>query len=327
MPRGLRIGCCLWLAALLAFGASARAAEKFITIGTGSELGVYYPTGGAICRLVKRGIQNHGIRCFVEASNGSIDNLNSLRKGEEDTALVQSDWAYAAYNGKGIFAPQGPNHKLRLIFSLYPEAFTVMVRADSPVKRFRDLRGMRINLSSNGSGAHPLMEKLMKLEGWNEQSFRSLSDIKPSQQAKALCENRVDAIVYVTGNPNGAVEEAALQCATRIIPVTGPEIDRLVAASPYYYHITIPAGMYRGTPRAVKTFGVKALLLASSDMDDNTAYFITKAVFDNLDNFKTLHPVFATLDSRKMMQDVIGIPLHPGAVRYYREAGLLSPSP
>jgi TRAP transporter TAXI family solute receptor len=308
------------LIALLAASRSSYA-EKFITIGTADELGVYYPAGGAICRLVKRGLQEHGIRCFVEPSGGSIDNLAALRRDRQDLALVQSDWAYDAYHGRGAF--KKPNPKLRFVFSLHTEAFTVLVRADSPIRRFRDLKGKRVNLGDNGSGGYPLMEKLMKVEGWSKNSFRALTDIKASEQAKALCENKTDAVIYVAGHPNGAVQEAATLCKTRLVPVAGPEIDRMIAANPYYYKITIPAGMYRGTSDTVQTFGVKALLLATSDVDDSTIYHVVKAVFDNLDNFKTLHPVFSLLKQENMIHNDIGIPLHPGAVKFYRESGLM----
>lgn len=312
----------LGLGALVLFSPSASvAADKFVTIGTGGVTGVYYPTGGAICRLVNRGRREHGIRCSVESTGGSVYNLNSLRDGGLDMAVTQSDWQYAAYNGVSYFKDQGPFKDLRSLFSLHTEAFTVVVRADSGIKKFTDIVGKRVNIGNPGSGNRATMDVVMDAMGWTNNSFKLASELKGSEQPQALCDNKIDVMIYNAGHPNGAVQEAATSCDVTIIPVDGPVIDKLVKNNPYYAYTNIPGGMYAGNPNNIKTFGVKATFVTTSRMDDDVAYQIVKAVFDNFDNFKTLHPVFANLDPRKMIKEGNSAPLHRGAERYYRERG------
>jgi len=301
----------------------AEAAEKFITIGTAGELGVYYPAGGAICRLVKRGIKEHGIRCFVEPTSGSVYNLKALRAGELDLALAQTDWLYHAYKGTDDFAESGPDKKLRAIFSLHTEAFTVLVRADSGIKNIHQLKGRRIGMGDDGSGMRATGEEFLKAEGWNRESFAEMLELKPTELGKALCAGKVDAIFFTTGHPNGSTQEITGKCATHLINVEGPEIDKLIKSNPYYLRVSLPGGMYAGSPGVINSFGVKATLVTSARVDDDIIYQVVKAVFDNLDNFKTLHPVFSTLDKTTMVSEGLIVPLHPGALRYYKEAGLI----
>lgn len=311
------------LAALICTGTSAFAADKFITIGTANEMGVYYPAGGAICRLVKRGIKEHGIRCFVQPTSGSVFNLKALQKGELDVALAQTDWIYSAVKGVNEFAANGPNRRLRSVFSLHTEAFTVLARNDSNIRNVYDLKGKRIGVGNDGSGMRATAEEFIRAEGWNKESFSSLRELKPSEQVKALCSGEVDAIFFTTGHPNGRTQETTHKCATRLVPVTGPEIDKMLKEKPYYQRVTLPGGMYPGSKDSVTTFGVKAALVTSAKVDDEIVYQLVKAVFDNLDNFKTLHPVFASLDKQRMVAEGVIAPMHPGALRYYREAGLM----
>lgn len=307
---------------LLAIPASA--ADKFITIGTANELGVYYPAGGAICRLVKRGIKEHGIRCFVQPTSGSVYNLKALQKGDLDMAIAQTDWINSAIKGINEFSGgAGANKKLRSIFSLHTEAFTVLAREDSGIKQTQDVKGKRIGVGSDGSGMRATAEEFIKAEGWTKASFAEWKEMKPSEQAKALCAGEVDVVFFTTGHPNGRTQEATHKCATRLIPISGAEIDRLLKDKPYYQRVTLPAGMYPGTNDPIQTFGVKAALVTSAKVDDEVVYQTVKAVFDNLENFKTLHPVFASLDKQRMVSEGIVATLHPGALRYYREIGLI----
>lgn len=301
----------------------AAGADKFVTIGTGGVTGVYYPTGGAICRLVNRGRQEHGIRCSVESTSGSIYNLNAVRKGEMDLAVAQSDWQYHAYNGTEYFEPQGKFADLRSVFSLHPEAFTVVARADANVKTFDDIKGKRVNIGSPGSGMRATMDVLMKAKGWTTSDFKLASELKASEQPQALCDNKIDVMIYAAGHPNGAVQEVATSCDTKLISVSGPEVDKLVRDNPYYAYATIPGGMYTGTPNDTKTFGVKATFITSKDVDEDVIYNVVKAVFNNFENFKTLHPVFAHLDPKHMVKEGSTAPLHKGAQRYFKEKGLL----
>lgn len=303
--------------------APASANERIVTIGTGSITGVYYPAGGAICRLVNRARKEHGIRCFVESTGGSIYNLHALRDGEVNFGIVQSDWQYAAYRGEGVFA-DGPAYKdLRSVFSLHSEMFTVAVGKDSGITSFADLKGKRVNLGDRGSGMRAIMQELMEKKGWNSRSFASAGDLKPDVAAKALCDGSIDAMVFAAGHPNGLIQEITANCGARLVPVEGSEVDSLLKDNPYYARTSIPGGMYTGNPQNTSTFGVKATLVTTAAMDEQIVYQMTKAVFDNFDSFKTLHFVFATLDRDRMVSAGLVAPVHPGAMRYYREAGLI----
>ena len=311
---------------VLLFAASAKAVDKFVTIGTAGITGVYYPTGGAICRFVNRYRKEHGIRCAVESTGGSIENLQSLRQGDLDFGIVQSDWQYHAYKGDGLFADQGAFRDLRAVFSLHSEAFTVLVRNDSNIQRFDDLKGRRVNLGNIGSGMRATMEELMHQKGWTDAVFKETGQLKVADQAAALCHKETDAIIFAGGNPNGAVQEATSLCPARIVNVDGPAVDALVKGSPFYAYAKIPGGMYPNNPKDIKTFGVKATLVTTSGMDDEIVYRVVKSVFDNLDNFKSLHPVFSTLDSASMVSGGNTAPFHPGALKYFREKNLVTPA-
>lgn len=306
---------------------SAQAATKYINIATGSITGVYYPAGGAICRLVNIGRKDHGIRCSAESTGGSVANLNSLRKDTTDFAIVQSDWQYHAYNGTGFFADQEPFKNLRSILSLYTETFTVGVLENSGIKKINDIVGKRVNFGPQGSGMYATMEVLSKIKGWDKSSFAAITNLDPSSQVKALCDGRIDVMIYTSGNPNGVLQEATQNgnpnCKVKIISIDKESIDKLVKLNPYYVRASIPGGMYRGNPEDITTFGVKATLVTSEHTSADTVYYLTKAVFSDMENFKTLHPVFSSLNKKESIKDGNSAPLHPGAIRYYKEAGLL----
>ncbi|EJL6399980.1 C4-dicarboxylate ABC transporter substrate-binding protein [Vibrio cidicii] len=304
-------------------GAGAVNAQEFITIGTGSVTGVYYPTGGAICKLVNKGRKEHNIRCSVESTGGSGYNVNTIRAGELDFGVVQSDSQYNGYNGLGEFSEFGPYKKLRAVFSLHTEPFNIIVRSDSGIEGLKDLAGKRVNIGNPGSGDRATMGVVMNAMGWTNDSFKLASELKGSERSQALCDNKIDAFIYMVGHPNGSIKEATTSCDAKLISATGPQIDKLVADNPYYTYTTVPADMYRGTNTDVKSFGVAATLVTSADVSDAVAYNVAKAVFEDFDTFKRLHPAFANLKKEDMVKAGISIPLHPGAVKYYKEVGLL----
>lgn len=305
-------------------GASTVAsAESFITIGTGGVTGVYYPTGGAICRLVNKDRSEHGIRCSVESTGGSVYNLNTVRAGELDIGVAQSDWQYHAYNGTSKFEEQGPNKDLRALFSMHPEPFTVVARADAGIKTYNDLKGKRVNIGNPGSGQRGTMEVLMEAKGWTADDFALASELKASEQASALCDNKIDAMVYVVGHPSGAIKEATTSCDSNVVEVNDATVDMLVDENSYYRKATIPGGMYRGNPDDVVTFGVGATIVSSAAVPEDVVYHVVKAVFENFDTFRKLHPAFANLKKEEMVSDSLTAPLHPGAEKYYKEVGLL----
>jgi len=321
--RGLALGLIAGGTLLAADLASAQE-QQFITIGTGGVTGVYYPTGGAICRLVNLQRQEHGIRCSVESTGGSVYNVNTIRQGELDMGVVQSDVQFKALKGEGEeFQDQGPFEDLRAVFSVHAEPFTVVARADSGIETFDDLQGKRVNVGNPGSGQRSTMEVLMEAKGWTMDDFALASELKSAEQAQALCDNKIDAMVFTVGHPSGSIQEATTTCDTKLIPVSGSEVDQLVEQNPYYAKATIPGGMYRGTDEDVETFGVKATFVSSAAVPDEVVYEVTEAVFENFEDFKKLHPAFETLQKEDMVTQALSAPLHPGAEKYYQEAGMM----
>ena len=310
------------LVAGLGFG-SAASAEEFVTIGTGGVTGVYYPTGGAICRLVNAGKSEHGVRCSVESTGGSVFNINAVRSGELQFGVAQSDWQHHAFKGTSEFAESGAFEGLRAVFSIHPEPFTVVARADAGITNFEDLAGKRVNIGNPGSGQRGTMEVLMEAMGWTNETFAAVSELAAGEQSAALCDNNIDAMVYTVGHPSGSISEATSACDSVLVNVTGEAVDGLIEANDYYRTATIPGGMYRGNDNDVNTFGVGATLVTSAEVSEDAVYALVKSVFENFDDFKSLHPAFANLTKEEMIADGLSAPLHPGAIKYYQEAGLM----
>jgi hypothetical protein len=296
------------------------AADKFITVGTGGVTGVYYAVGGAICRLMNKSRAQTGIRCSVESTGGSVFNANAIKSGELDFGMAQSDIQYNAAKGDGQFKGNAdPN--LRAVFSVHPEPFTVLARKDAGVTKFTDFKGKRFNLGNPGSGTLASMEELLKAMGWTKADFSLAAELKADEQGTALCDNKIDGFFYGVGHPSAAIQDPTTSCGARLIPLTGPVVDGLVKAHPYYAKAVIPGGMYANNPTPTETYGVLATLVTSAKVSDDTVYALVKAVFDNFDEFKKLHPAFAHLDPKEMIKNGLSAPLHPGAIKYYKEKG------
>lgn len=295
--------------------------RRLIQIATGGVTGVYYPAGGAICRLVNRETKRHGIRCAVLPSVGSAYNIGAVRMGEVEFGLTQSDTQFHAYHGTEQFIAKGPYAKLRSLFSLYLEPFTVVARVDSGVRAFADLKGKRVNIGVPGSGQRATMDVLLKALGWSADDFGEAREFKPVEQVQALCDNRIDAMVYTVGHPSGAIKQATAGCNSRLIEVIGPEIEALLRKYGHYQRATIPGGLYRGAAKDVRTFGVVATLIADAGIPEATAYELVRSVFGNFERFKRQHPAFRSLQPKEMISRGLTAPLHPGARKYYRERG------
>ena len=308
------------IASALVAGTAATAQEKFITIGTGGQTGVYFVVGQSICRLVNRDSAKTGLKCTAPSTGGSIANINAIKAGDMDMGVAQSDWQFHAYNGSSQF--EGDKFdKERAVFSVHAEPFNVIARADSGIESFDDLKGKRVNVGNPGSGQRATMEVVLDAKGWTMDDFALASELKPAEQAAALGDNKVDAIIYTVGHPNGSIQEAVSTVDAKLVPVEGEAIDKLVADNPFYAYSTIPGGMYKGTDADVKTIGVKATFVTSADVDEEVVYEVVKAVFDNFDRFKKLHPAFENLKEEEMIKDGLSAPLHDGAAKYYKERG------
>jgi uncharacterized protein len=301
---------------------SAAAEERFITIGTGGQTGVYFVVGQSICRLVNRGSADHGLKCTAPSTGGSIANINAIAAGDMDMGVAQSDWQFHAFNGSSQFEGKGVP-KLRAVFSVHGEPFTVIARKDANINSFDDLKGKRVNVGNPGSGQLATMEVVLAAKGWTMADFALASELKPAEQAAALGDNKVDAIIYTVGHPNGSIQEAVSTVEANLVPVEGEAIDKLIADNPFYAKASVPGGMYAGSPDDTNTFGVKATFVTSEDVPEDVIYQVVKAVFDNFDRFKGLHPAFATLKEEEMIADGLSAPLHDGAAKYYKERGWL----
>ncbi len=302
---------------------SAMAQQKFTTIGTGGVTGVYYAAGGAICRLVNKDRAKHGIRCSVESTGGSVFNINTIRAGELDFGVAQSDVQYNAVKGLKQFEKDGAFKELRAVFSVHPEPMTVLARKEAGITKFEDFKGKRFNIGNPGSGTRASMEELLGAMGWTSASFGLASELKNDEQGAALCDNKIDGFFSSIGHPSAMVQDPVTTCGAKLVPLTGAAVDKLVKEFPYYAKVNIPGGLYAGNPNPTPTYGVLATFVASAKVPDATVYELVKAVFENFDDFKKLHPAFAHLDPKDMVKNGLSAPIHPGAMKYYKEKGWL----
>ena len=301
-------------------GASLASADIFFSIGTGGITGVYYPTGGAICRLVNKDRSEHGFRCSVESTGGSIYNINTVRAGELDFGVAQSDWQYHAFNGTSKFEEQGAFEGLRAVFSVHPEPVTILAGKDSGITNVTDLKGQRVNIGNAGSGTRGTWEVMEEALGWERSDLALATELKSAETGQALCNGQIDAYFWLVGHPSALTQETVSTCDAQLVNAVGPEIEALVADRPYYRVATIPAGMYNNAEDVV-TFGVAATFVTSADVPEELVYVVVKAVFENFEDFKGLHPAFSNLTEEEMVTNAISAPLHAGAERYYKERG------
>lgn len=298
-------------------------AETFVTIGTGGVTGVYYPAGSGICKLINSDLPSHDIRCAIESTGGSVYNLEQLAIGGLDLAIAQSDVLFHTYHGTGDSGDTPGHTTLRALFAIYPEPFTVVARADSGINSFEDLKGKRVNIGNPGSGQRDTMEVIMQAYGWTVSDFSLVSELRSAEQSKALCDDKIDAMVFTVGHPSRSIKEATMTCQTKIVSVTGPIIDELIEKNDYYRKATIPGGMYDNNPTDITTFGVGAIFVSTTNLPNQTVYGIVKSLFDNFAAFNALHPAFSNLTKAQMIDENLPAPLHEGARKYFMEKGLL----
>lgn len=310
------------LTGALTCAGTVSAQQQFISIGTGGVTGVYYPTGGAICRLVNKNRKEHGIRCSAESTGGSIYNINTIRAGELEFGVTQSDWQYHAYHGTSKFEDQGAFENLRAVFSVHPEPVTVIASDSSGINELTDIKGKRLNIGNPGSGTRGTWEVIEEALGWVREDLKLASEMKSAETGQAVCDGKIDAYFWLVGHPSALTQESLATCDAHLVNVTDPAIDKLVADNSYYRTATIPAGMYNNDAD-IQTFGVGATFVSSADVPDEVVYVVVKAVFENFEDFKKLHPAFANLSEAEMITDSLSAPLHPGAEKYYKERGWL----
>ncbi len=314
---------CLTLSILLC-SLPVYAKTTFITIGTGGLTGVYYPTGGAIAKIVNKKRKEYKIRCSVESTNGSVFNVNAVMDGEFDFGIVQSDRQYQATKGLADWKNKGPQKKLRAVFSIYPESCSLLAAVDSNIKSLADLKGKRINLGNPGSGHLGNSLDVLNSMGLDPDADIKAQYIIPVEAPGLLQDGRMDAFFYTVGHPSGALKEATSGARkVRFLSLMNEGIERLVNSRPYYSKMVIPMKYYPGAQNSddVQSFGVCATLVTSADVPQKIVYTVTKAVFEDFHSFKKLHPAYALI-TKKSMLECLSAPLHAGAMQYYKEVGL-----
>lgn len=316
-------------AALIFAFSSETLARKFVTIGTGSVTGVYYPTGGAISKMVNKKIKEYGIKATVESTGGSVYNINAVLSGDLEFGVAQSDRQFQAYNGLAEWEKTGPQKNLRAVFAIHPETITLIASADSGVKSVSDLKGKRVNIGNPGSGQLQNSKDVLNSFGVSLDSINA-EQVKAVEAPSLIQDEKIDAFFYTVGHPNGNIKEATSgRIKVRIIPVDGAGADAVVKKFSYYAKATIPGVHYPNAlndGKDVESVGVKATFVASSELDEAIVYAITKEVFDNLEEFKKLHPAYSVLTKENMLQG-LSAPIHQGALKYYKEAGLVKHIP
>jgi uncharacterized protein len=311
---------------VLAMAPEASAAKKFITIGTGGPTGVYFVVGNAMCRMIhkeaaegrKKG-RKHGIRCSAPSSNGSTYNIAQITEGEFDFGVSQSDWQHHSYNGSSKKVTH--NKDLRAVFSAHPEPYQLVVRADSGITKWKDMKGKKFNMGNPGSGQRATTELLMERYGTPKSFFGLVTEMTSTEHSKALCDGKIDAYGYVVGVPNSGVAVATDGCGAKIASLNTDVEKTLMKQFPFYGPVTIPKGVYKSTTEPVHTFGGYATVVSSAKVPNDIVYEVVRAVMENLDDFKKLHPAFQLLSPKGMIKNGNSAPIHDGAAKYYKEKG------
>ena len=326
MKKALILTTALLFGMVLFLGSSAtetQAKTTFVTIGTGGITGVYYPTGGAIAKIVNQKRKEYGIRCTVESTGGSVFNINAILSGDLDFGVAQSDRQYQAVKGVADWADKGPQKDLRAVFSIHAETVDLIAAVDSNINSLADLKGKRVNIGNLGSGYRQNAIDALEANGLNWETDFHAESLKAAEAPGLIQDGRIDAAFYTVGHPSGYYLEATSGTRKiKFVPVLN--IDSLLAKYPYYAKAETLMSNYPGaanTEAAVPTFGVKATFVTSAKVSDKVVYAITKEVFENFEEFTKLHPAYAGLTKEAMLTG-LSAPIHPGAMKYYKEAGL-----
>lgn len=302
---------------------TAQAKTTFVTIGTGGITGVYYPTGGAIAKMVNQKRKQYGIRATVESTGGSVFNINAVLAGDLDFGVAQSDRQYQAWNGLANWKDQGPQKDLRAVFSIHPESVDLIASVDSGINSLQDLKGKRVNIGNIGSGYRKNAIDALVANGLDYEKDFHAESLKAAEAPGMIQDGRIDAGFYTVGHPSGYYKEAtAGKVKVKFIPITN--IDSLLKKYPYYAKsVTRVTEFYPGAvnDKDIPTFGVKATFVTSAKTPDKVVYAIVKEVFDNFETFKQLHPAYTGLTKQNMLEG-LSAPIHPGAMKYYKEVGL-----
>jgi len=283
------------------------------------------PPAVAIAKMLNKKRRRYGIRCATESTDGSVFNVNAVMSGQMEFGIVQSDRQYQAVNGLAEWRGR-PQKYLRAVFCIYPESVTLVAAADSGIRRVNGLKGKRVNIGSPDSGQRQNALDVLAAMGIGKKDIK-VEGVRAAEAPALLQKGRIDAFFYTVGHPNAAFREATAGVRkVHIVPISGPDIANLIRKKPYYAKSVVPVKKFYPAATngedTIETFDVKATLVTSAKVPDDVVYAITKEIFDNFETFKTLHPAYEVLDKKKMLED-LSAQIHPGAMRYYKEAGLI----
>lgn len=293
-----------------------------VVIGAGAVSGAYFPAAGALCRALAAA--DPRIRCLVESNDNSSENIKKLSDGLLDMAIVQSDWLMHAARGTNLFHATGPDESLRAVMALHSESLTLMVRAGAAIAKPADLKGKRISIGPDFTYQRLLFEAMLRAWGLDRSDLALVMEITAAEQFAALCEGQIDAAAIVVAHPSPMLAEAIQRCGLKLVPVAGRQVDDLLEGRPELAVATIPGGIYAGAPDDIPTFGLRAVLATTANVEDQVIRQITEAVLGDLSEFSRQHPVLAGVEAAAMPRAGIAIPLHPGAQVAYRARGQLS---
>ena len=294
-----------------------------LLLGTGSVQGVYFPIGGVICRLLNRHQFLHRIRCSLESTGGSIYNLRQLRDGNFDLVFAQSDWQHHAYHGTSTFKDEGANPALRSVFALEADPLAVIVTSESDIEHFDDLVERTVSFGYARSLQHRIINDLLAAKGWDDNTFKRVRRMSDTKQVGALCSDEVEAILLLNSSLDDHLRNIDEGCDLRLVPITGDEVKRVIAEKPYYRTGIIPKGSRLGMTTDIESFGLGASFVALESTSPKAIYHVVKEIVENFKDFQSLHPSLETLSKKELPYAGLSAPLHPGAIRYYREARLI----
>lgn len=298
-------------------------ATSHMLLGTGSVKGVYFPIGGVICRLLNRHKPLHRIRCSLESTGGSIYNLRELKEGNFDLVFAQSDWQYHAYNGTSTFESDGANPQLRAVFALEADPLALIVKSDSEIKGFADLENRTVSFGYARSLQHRIINDLLAAKGWDDSNFKRVRRMSDTKQVGELCADKVEAILLLTSSLTDYLRDLDDNCSLRLVPIDVPEIGEIIAEKPYYRTGQILKGLHLDSKENVKSFGLGATFVAMESTSPKAIYHVVKEIVENFKDFQSLHPSLKDLSKKELPYAGLSAPLHPGAIRYYKEARLL----
>jgi TRAP transporter TAXI family solute receptor len=311
--------------ALAVCGDSAEAQDlTLFTLGSGDVAGSYYASASAICDVINR-TERGAIRCSPDPTSGSMYNLSALRSGELDFAYVQSDWHREAVLGTGPYAALGPMENLRSVMSLYGETVTLLVRNESGIDGFADLKDKRVDLGPPSSGRRGTVNRILSALGFVSTDFASVSELPSGNAMESICQGTIDATVLVLGHPNGGVARTIADCGARLVPLSANERSAIILDNPDMQPSAVPAGTYGDSFEAVPSVSVTATIVTRASTDPAIVEVLVRDTLANLPALARLAPVLANLEPAKMRKSGLSAPLHPGAAAAFD--AVLGPQP